>query len=130
MSDGRIADDEIVYRRIPPVMPFFEEPDRITSANFKLDHREGELGLSVYRASQVTADDVLRMPNAVPGSRIVAATVGDIRALKGGDGQPLRLDVFPDDDEGNPGHAEIQGPKPGELSRSASKGLQRLFRLI
>jgi hypothetical protein len=130
MSEGRIPDDEHVYRRIPPTMPFFEDPDRITSANFKLDRREGELGLSVYRASQVTAEELLQMPTALPGSRIAFATVGEIRQLKGGDGLPLGLDVYPEDDESNPGHAEIRGPTPGELSRSTSKALQRLFKLI
>jgi len=130
MADERISDDEIVYRRIPSVLPFFEEPDRITSQNFKLDRRRGDRGLSVYRRSIVSAEDVLRKPDAVAASRIAEAQVGDIRSLTGGDGKTLALDVIVVDDEQNPGHSEIRGPIPSELSSSASKALQRLFRLL
>jgi hypothetical protein len=126
MSDGRVTDDEIVYRRIPPVLPFFEEPDRVTSQNFKLDRRRNEIGLSVYRSSAVTAAQVLQKPDAVPDSRIVAARVADIRNLHSGDGKPLDLDVVIVDDENNPGHAEIRGI----LKESAAKALQRLFKLL
>ena len=126
MSDGRVSDDEIVYRRIPPVLPFFEEPDRVTSQNFKLDRRRNEIGLSVYRSSVVTPTQVLQRPDAVPDSRIVAARVGDIRNLQSGDGKPLDLDVVIVDDANNPGHSEIRGV----LKESAAKALQRLFKLI
>lgn len=130
MSGEQIRDEEIVFRRIPPTTPFFEEPDRISSFNFSLDKRQHELGLSVYRASVVTAVDVLANPGAIAGSKIVQANVGDIRSLTGGDGKPLNLDVIAVDDEDNPGHAEIRGPDPGKLSKSASKALRNLFRLI
>ncbi|HUE73405.1 MAG TPA: hypothetical protein VMP01_21180 [Pirellulaceae bacterium] len=130
MSGERIPDDEIVYRRIPPTMPFFESPDRVTTQNFKLDQRQQELGLSVYRAAVVTAAIVLAKGNAVPGSRIVQARVGEIRVLAGGDGKPLHLDVIVVADEHDPGHAEIRGPEQGKLTPSASKALQRLFTLL
>jgi len=130
MPDERIPDDEIIYRRIPPLHDFFEEPDRVTSANYKLDQRNAEFGLSVYRASVVTSEEVLQKPEAIAHSRIAAARVGEVRTLCGGDGQHLRLDVIVVDDENDPGHAEIRGPQPGQLARSATKALQRLFRLI
>lgn len=130
MADERIPDEEIVYRRIPPSLPFFEDPDRITTQSFKLDRRRGDWGLSVYRATVVTSQDVLAKPEAVEGSHIASASVGDIRNLVGGDGKKLLLDVLIVDDEDNPGHAEIRGPQPGELSPSASKALRGLFKLL
>jgi hypothetical protein len=130
MAVGRISDEEIVYRRIPPVLPFFEEPGRITTQNFKLDRRRNELGLSVYRAAIVTAQDVLSRPDAIPDSKIAAARVGDIRQLVSGDGTPHGLDVIVVADEHNPGHAEIRGPETGKLKDGASKALQRIFQLI
>jgi hypothetical protein len=130
MTAGRISDDEIVYRRIPPMLPFFEEPDRVTTQNFKLDRRRNEFGLSVYRESIVTAAEVLNKPDAIAQSKIASARVGDIRQLQTGDGKPLELDVIVVDDEDNPGHAEIRGPQPGAIKDSASKALQRLFKLI
>lgn len=130
MPDAQIPDEEVVYRRIPPVMPFFEEPDRVTPANFKLDHRVNELGLSVYRESIVTPDQVLAMEMAIPGSRITAARVGDIRKLQGGDGKWLQLDVIIANDDNDPGHAEIRSPQPGVLTNSAAKALRGLFKLL
>lgn len=130
MAAARIPDDEVVYRRIPPVLPFFEEPDRVTSSNFKLDRRRSELGLSVYRAAVVTMADVLQKPDAIANSRIVSARVGEIRQLIAGDNSPLQLDVIIVDDENNPGHAEIRSPQLGTLKESASKALQRLFKLV
>lgn len=125
----RIEDDEVVYRRVPPTRPWFEPPDQISTANFKLDLRRGESGLSVYRASVVSAQDVLSKPDAIPGSRITQARVGDIRQLPNDKGEPLGLDVLADDDATNPGHAEIRGPTPGKLAPAASKALRDLFKL-
>ena len=130
MSDGQLSDDEIVFRRIPPGIDFFTEPDRVSTNNFRLDRKRGDVGLSVYRKSIVSANEVLNKPDAVPGSRLTLARVGDIRALHGGDGNYLRLDVVVVDDELDPGHAEIRGPELGVLSRSAGKALRDLFKLI
>lgn len=126
LSQQQIGDDEKVCRRIPPSEQWFEPPN-ITSANFKLDTRINEQGVSVYRLSVVTAEQVLKKPGAIPGSFIVAATVGQIRLLKNGQGDPLNLDVVAVDDAYNPGHSEIRGPTPGKLSNAASRSLQRLF---
>jgi hypothetical protein len=123
----RVADEERVYRRIPRAAPWFEEPDTITSANFKLDRRRGDLGLSVYRASVVTAADVLAKAAATLDSFVASARVADIRALRSINGEPLELDVVVVDDEDDAGHAEIRGPSPGTLSPAASKALRDLF---
>jgi hypothetical protein len=126
---GRIADDEAVYCRIPRSAPWFQEPDEVTSANFKLDRRRGDLGISVYRSTVVTPQQVLEKPDAIAGSLIVEAPVGAIRRLCNGVGQPLDLDVIRIDDEQDPGHAEIRGPQPGRLAPAASKALADLFKL-
>jgi hypothetical protein len=120
-----ISDDELLMRRIPPGSKWFEPPDRLTSANFKL--RPDEHGISVYRRSIVSEQAVLQKPESIPGSFVVTAKVGAIRSLANAQGESLKLDVVPIDDEVDPGHAEIRGPRPGKLSRSASKALRDLF---
>jgi hypothetical protein len=110
--------------------PWFEEPDEITTANFKLDRRRGDLGLSVYRASVVTSYEVLAKPGAISGSLLIHATVAEIRALRNGKGEPLKLNVVVTADEHDAGHAEIRGPEPGKLAPAASKALRDLFRLV
>lgn len=127
MSDQAIADDEVLYRRIPPGSNWFEPPERITSANFKL--RRGEDGLSVYRQRVVGAADVLKKRGAIVGSRVAQATAGQIRAARDTKGDPLHLDVVVVGDMDDPGHAEIRGPILGKLSAGAPRALQRLFRL-
>ena len=128
MCDRTIGDDEILLRRIPPGSRWFEPPDRITSANFKL--RPNDLGLSVYRRKIVSPEEVLQKPEAIAGSFVVQATAGDIRKLTDGNGKPLNLDVVAVADENDPGHAEIRGPAPGRCSQSTSNALRRLFKPV
>jgi hypothetical protein len=127
---ARISDDEIVYRRVPRAAPWFEDPDQITTANFKLERRRGDLGLSVYRAAIVTAQQVLAKIEASAGSLVTAATVGDIRGLCNGRGEPLGLDVVTVSDEHDAGHAEIRGAELGRPSSAASGSLRVLFKRI
>ena len=124
MSKRTIADDEVLYRRIPPVLPWFEPPDRFTSANFKL--RDNELGLSVYRASIVDVATVLSKPEAIADSKVAQATAAQIRAARNGKGEPLGLDVVAVNDENNPGHAEIRGT----ISTATARALKKLFKLV
>lgn len=128
MHSQRVPDDEIVFRRIPSSAPWFEPPDRITSANFKLAPKEE--GKSVYRASLLTGEELLTRSDAIPGSFLAQATVGEIRRLENAKGEPLGLDVVAIADETDPGHAEIRGPTAGKLSPAASRALQRLFTLV
>lgn len=130
MCEQRIADEEIVYLRIPDGSPWREPPNRITSANFKLNHKRGDLGLSVYRDIVVTSADVLAKPGVTPGCFLAAATVGKIRELKDGAGNPRCLDVIAVDDEDDPGHAEIRGPEPGKFKKSVPRALCDLFKRI
>lgn len=129
MDAQELSDDEVVYCRIPRSTPWFEEPDQVTTANFKLDRRRGDLGLSAYRASVVTIHEVLAKPGAIPGSLVTHATVGEIRDLRNGKGELLELNVVAVADEDDLGHAEIRGPEPGKLAPAASKALRDLFQL-
>ncbi len=114
-----VADSETVYRRIPPSEPWLEPPARITSANFKL--RPGETGLSVYRKSMVQdPQDILSMPEAIPGSKLACARVADIRGIG--------LNVVPCPLPDAPAHAEIRGPE-GKITRSHAKKLRDVFRI-
>lgn len=128
MSERTIADDEVLYRRIPPGSPWFEPPDRISSFNFKL--RRDELGISVYREIAVDVAGVLSKPEAIAGSGVAEVTAGQIRAARNGKGDPLGLDVVPVNDENDPGHAEIRGPVPGVISNGAARTLAKLFKLV
>lgn len=130
MCQQPLSDDEVVCRRIPPNEPWFEPPDQVSSANFKLDARTGERGLSVYRLSVVSAQQVLEKPGAIPGSMVAAARVGDIRKLVSGAENSLHLEVVAVDDENDPGHAEIRGPQPGVLAPAASKALKKVFKRL
>jgi hypothetical protein len=125
-----LPDDETVYRRIPPGEAWLDSSARITSGNFKLRHSTGELGISVYRASQATPTELLGRPEAIAGSRVAAANVRDIRRLAHLDGTPLGLDVVVANDENDSGHAEIRCSHPGRFPARASKELSRLFKLI
>jgi len=125
VSGQRVPDDEVLLRRIPPGDPWFEPPDRVSTYNFKL--RKDELGISVYRRSVVSEEELLGMRGAIRGSFVLSTGARHIRDLKNAEGISLRLDVVAVDDEDDPGHAEIRGPKPGKLSRSASQALRRLF---
>ena len=127
MSERTIADDEVLYRRIPPGKDWFEPPDRISSFNFKLP--PDKLGISVYRAITVDVAGVLSAPRAIPGSGVARATAGQIRAAQDGNGNPLALDVVPVDDENDPGHAEIRGPALKERPKIAAKALRKMFTL-
>jgi hypothetical protein len=133
VSDELILDDEVLYRRIPPGDRWFKPPNRISSANFKLRKMEDdtkEEGLSVYRAAVVSPAEVLTKPDAIAASRVASARAGEIRGLRNGAGKPLHLELLAVDDENDPGHAEIRGPKPRQLSGSASEALRRAFQLV
>jgi len=128
VSDGQIADDEVLYRRIPSGESWFQPPDRITSGNFKL--QGDELGISVYRAVAVDAAGVLSDSRAKPGSRVAQTTAGQVRAARDGKGNPLNLDVVSINDENDAGHAEIRGSALGVYPSIAAKALRDLFKLV
>ena len=125
MPERTIADDEVLYRRIPPGDDWFEPPDLISSLNFKL--RPNELGISGYLATTVDVAGVLSKAGAIAGSRVAQATVGQIRNARDGKGNPLHLDVVSVNDENDPGHAEIRGPVLRTNARIAAKALKKLF---
>ena len=128
MCEQSIPDDERLFRRIPPGTRWFAPPDRLTSSNFRL--REGEQGISVYRARVVSAEDVLKKPGVMPGSFLTEATAGAIRQLADATGEPLRLDVVAVADENDPGHAEIRGLALRERSKPAADALKTLFERV
>ena len=128
MSDQSLSDEEILYRRIPRGSRWFEPPDRLTSANFKL--RRGEPGLSVYRASIVSKEEVLTGTSVCPGSLLAVTTVGDVRRAVNASGERLGLDVVATGDEDDPGHAEIRGPHSKKLSNAAAKAMKGIFKLV
>ena len=124
MSDEPISDNEVLLRRIPSGKPWFEPPDRVTSANFKLG--KDDEGLSVFRERFVSTEELLRRPDTIDGSLVVRVTAGEVRQAKNGRQEPLNLDVIPVDHDTNPGHAEIRG----EFTASVAGALKKLFRHV
>lgn len=93
-----IADDETVYRRIPVAAGWFDGHGVSPSA-FSPNENDTE-GLSVYRASFLTAEQVALTGRSSQGYYVAALRVGDIRAAG--------LSVEDDDPAGvDPGHAKI-----------------------
>ncbi|MFH1921741.1 MAG: hypothetical protein ABIP48_17900 [Planctomycetota bacterium] len=128
MCEQSIPDDELLFRRIPPGTRWFAPPDRLTSSNFRL--REGEEGISVYRARVVSADNVLKKPGVIPGSFLTETTAGAIRRLTDATGEPLHLDVVAVADKSDSGHAEIRGIALRERSKPAADALKTLFKRV
>jgi hypothetical protein len=122
-----IPDEERLFHRIRPGSTWFEPPDHVTSANFKI--RKKEMGISVYRASVVSEDEVLQKPGAIPDSIIVETTAGEIRKLTDLPGVSYNLDVIIVADENDPGHAEIRGEALHLHKNPIAKALQKIFTL-
>lgn len=122
-----IEDDEIVYRLIQPFPDWFEPPETIYSSCFRLRKTLNEIGISVFRASIATPDDVRWYRNADESYPVAGASVRDIRNAENGAGDPLNLDVIRVDvDPPLPGHSEIRG----EITGAASKRLAKIFKII
>jgi hypothetical protein len=125
VAEQSISDDEVLYRRIPPGETWFQEPDRVTSGNFKDD-----VGLSVYREKIIDRSAILSHPKAIPGSRLTRATAKQVRELTNAKGELLGLDVIVIDDEVDPGHAEVRFIPPKKLNQSVAHALRNIFKLV
>jgi hypothetical protein len=96
-----VTDDEVVLRHVPGVLV----ADDVASSNFELRHDKGETYVSVSRERITDSVALLKLVKSTPASRVIAARVGDIRALG--------LRVEPRPSRRNPGHA---GVEPGSAS--------------
>lgn len=122
-----VDDDEVVYRLIQPYPSWFEPPDTINSSSFKLEKKKNEIGLSVFRASMATPDDVRSFCKADDSYHVAGALVRDIRNAVKGDGKALNLDVVRVDVEPPlPGHSEIRG----DITGAASRKLAKIFKIV
>ena len=123
-----------------PHPTFYEPPNRPTTRNFELRLYKDEPSLSVWRMGLTTEDFLRANPrheyppapkHKLPSDTVfLRTTAGAVRDLKNGKGQPLGLDVVPDDDDRTrPGHAGLLDPdRPGEqFSKSTRKALRVLF---
>lgn len=98
-----IADDEIIVRHVPEIAI----SSHVASSNFEL--RPGETYVSVCRESITSATAMLKVVKTTQGSCVVAARVGDVRALG--------LKVEPHPSKRLPGHAGIEtGIESGSAS--------------
>lgn len=96
-----IADDEILYRRIPAALNLYDpdaEPHILPDA-FRPNENDAT-GLSVYRATYATIEDVAR---GREGKKYYVAV------LRAGDLRAQGIDVVPRPLEDDAGHAELPG---------------------
>jgi len=116
-----VADAEVVLRHVPGGT-FWQAPGpRVTSKNF--EPRADEQGVSVSRAGITTAAALMaRVGSPTTGSKIAAATVGDIRAMG------LDVVAVPIDDD--PGHAEIWPATTALHGKTVYRQLAKLFQFV
>lgn len=100
VNDGTepVADDEVLYRRIPVSMGWYSSAGLSPEA---FDPRKDEIsGLSVYRAKYKTLEEVAR-GKSKQGYFVAVLRAGDLRRLG--------IDVEPKPELDDPGHAELPG---------------------
>lgn len=118
-----ITDDELILRHIPGGTTFQAPGPRVTNRNFVLRHDRQETGVSVARAALTTlADFMVRHGDPQTGSRIAAATAGDIRALG--------LEVVPDPLDDDPAHSEIRSATASLDDLVVRRSLAKLFAFV
>ena len=102
-SNGSIAADDDLYRRIPPQLA---RPDRPSSQNFT------DRNLSVEVAKLTTAQATMQ-----PVSHLPDFTKWRLASLKAGIPREEGLEVYSDPLPENQAHAIIFGDKPKRISR-------------
>jgi len=122
----RLSDHEIVYRRIR--VDFLKPQNRIPPSSFKLRPGKDD-GISVNLARLSNSAQTIAKGDAQHQYFLAGTTVGEIRVLSADDGTPLQLDVVAIGDEEDASHAEIRGPKAGELPEGSQRALARLFQI-
>lgn len=103
ISSDSISSDEFILRRIPNQTYYLGKltNPHINHHNFEL--KDGEEGISCNLESLMSAEILLSRPEAIPGSRVGRARVGDIRA------QGFQVVAVEDtNDLTNVGHCEIR----------------------
>ncbi len=121
MTDKSITDEEILLRHIPGGTTFQAPGPRITSKNFEL--RPDEFGISVSRKNITTPEQLMaRLGNPAAGSRIAVTTAAAVRAMG--------LEVVPDKQDYDLGHAEIRDGTAALRSHSVRKKLAALFKFL
>jgi hypothetical protein len=118
----QIADDEIIYRHVPGGERWQAAGPMLTTANFQYRTKLGETGISVTRAGITGPERLLQLVRRTPGSRVVAARVGEVHALG--------LLVVPVPLDTDPGHAEIRDGAASLNQRLVQKRLANIFRFL
>lgn len=94
-----VADDEILYRRIPISQGWYDESvEQPVSPEAFRPRAADEDGLSLCRAKYMTLEEAAHGPSA-KGYYVIELRAGDLRARG--------IEVSPTPDRGGPGHASI-----------------------
>jgi len=125
--DDRVADDELLYRRVlAEDMPLVEGGCRISSQAFTARDKEPSVDRAVLRnhCPELTQED--------PSFGVISVRAGQVRSItlrvrsaSGQDEEVHPFDVRPKPTEQNPAHAEIFIAHPSFQSRS---GFEKLLK--
>ncbi len=109
-----VADDELLYRRIPASTQWYELASGFLKPESFAPHKTNESGLSVSRAKYVSIAEAAR---GRPGKSYYIAV------LRAGDLRQAGIEVVPEPRPGDPGHAAL--PDLNSSNRKADETLQR-----
>jgi hypothetical protein len=123
-EDGgeKIADDEIVYRRVPAKLEYYVPAnDRPVQWITFQPNRNDLSGISVWRAKHVRPDEAVQTARPGRSYYLIALNVSDLRRLG--------AEVVASPGEGGPGHASItslswsryRGPQKKDVMELASR---------
>ena len=113
--DDPIADDEVLYRRIPASMGWFTPPSELNSSAFSPDKSRDITGISISRNKYNTPEDVARRGGEGRFYYIAVFLAGDLRRAG--------IRVVPRPTFSDPGHAEI--PDMNVENRKEQQTLER-----
>ncbi|HVA48906.1 MAG TPA: hypothetical protein VNH11_21245 [Pirellulales bacterium] len=99
-----IADDEVLYRRVPVSTGWVKSVDEVLPEAFQ-PRRDDTTGLSVFRAKFRKLDETARGASK-HGYYVLELRAGDLRAAG--------IEIVPKPDDDAPGHAEIPSLAFGE----------------
>jgi len=114
-----VADDELLYRRIPASTNWFDPVTGTLQAAAFAPHKTSDLtGLSVSRAKYKSIENAAR---ARPGKSYFIAV------LRAGDLRQSGIEVVPRPLPGDPGHAELPALNSGSRKSTETLEMERLL---
>ncbi len=125
MPEEPIEKEEFILRRIPNAQfrdGIVVKPTKLGQKHFRLRTNKGETGLSCNRERYMSAAQLLSHPDALSGSAAAKGRVGEI--------EELGLKVVQKEEQGNPGHCEIESSTRSLEEELVRDDLALLFKFV